>query len=100
NGTTNFISQAPGPNFNDRLAIITVADLMTVVHKRVVSEISAALTSYFNAHSFLPTAALSTDRNCVSGFPTSCPSSSGNFTGYIPRNPTPSPGWSGSSIIL
>ncbi len=99
-GGPGFISQAESANFNDRLAIITVADLMTVVQKRVASEISAALNSYFIAYNLIPTA--STDPNCVGGFATSCQSSSSPsiYTGYIPRNPTiPYPGWSGGSIL-
>jgi len=100
-GGPGYISQAASANFNDRLAIITVADLMTVVQKRVASEISAALNSYFIAHSLLPTAALSTDPTCGngSGYANQC-QSSGGLSGLIPRNPTPDPGWSGASSIL
>lgn len=79
-GGPAFTSQAASSNFNDRLAYIAVSDLMAVVERRVANEVTAALNSYFQATSLLPTPA---DINCVTG---------GNSTLCVPSGSTAAPG--------
>jgi len=84
-GGPAFVAQAAAGNFNDRLAVITVADLMPVVERRVAYEVMSALNTYFQANGALPTPA---DINCDSGNnPTACvPSGSTASPGRLPSN--------------
>ncbi len=95
-GGAVFVAQAADDTFNDRLAHITVADLMAIVEKRVANEITVALNRYFLANSVLPNAALVTDLTCQpAGDPTLCLPSASTAPGILPRNLSPGTGWPG-----
>ena len=95
-GGTAFVSQSANSAINDRLAVITVADLMAVVEKRVAFEITKALNKYFAANSVLPTAASSHDATCQhTGDPALCLPAGSTAGGILPRNLGPGTGWPG-----
>jgi hypothetical protein len=95
-GGPAFVSQNANGAFNDRLAVITVADLMTVVEKRVAFEITTVLNKYFLAHSVLPTAASVNDATCKhTGDPAMCLPAGSTARGILPRNLGPGTGWPG-----
>jgi hypothetical protein len=98
-GGAAFVAQTADGNFNDRLATITVADLMAVVEKRVANEITAALNRYFLANSVLPKPALATDWACQpDGDLTLCLPSASSAPGILPRNLSPGGGWPGAAF--
>jgi hypothetical protein len=86
-GGTAFVTQLSSTTFNDQLLAITVPELMRVVRRRVASEITAALNTYFQANAQLPTPAAIADAGCQAGQPaTSCtPSGSTAAAGRLPR---------------
>lgn len=95
-GGSAFVAQTASSAFNDRLAVITVADLMAVVEKRVAYEISAALNKYFLANSVLPTPARASDATCLpAGNASLCLPSGSTATGILPRNLGAGTGWPG-----
>jgi type II secretory pathway pseudopilin PulG len=95
-GGVAFLAQPVNDHFNDRLATITVADLIAPVEKRVANEITAALNRYFLAHSVLPHPAQETDFACQpNGDQTLCLPSPSTVSGMLPRNLTPGAGWPG-----
>ncbi len=95
-GGSAFVAHAADGNFNDRLIIITVADLMAIVEKRVANEITALLNRYFLAHSVLPNPALADDFACRPyGDPDLCLPSGSTAPGLLPRNLSPGAGWPG-----
>jgi hypothetical protein len=95
-GGAVFLAQTAGDMFNDRLATITVADLMAVVEKRVANEITAALNQYFLANSVLPKPASPADFSCQpNGDQTLCMPSASLSPGLLPRNLSPGAGWPG-----
>jgi hypothetical protein len=95
-GGAVFVAQAADGTFNDRLAHITVADLMVIVKKRVANEITAALNRYFLANSVLPNPALATDWSCQpDGDLNLCLPSAPTAPGLLPRNLSPGTGWPG-----
>jgi hypothetical protein len=95
-GGASFLAQTADDNFNDRLATITVADLMMIVEKRVANEITAALNQYFLANARLPKPALQTDFNCQpNGDQTLCTPSVAVASGLLPRNVSQGAGWPG-----
>ena len=95
-GGPAFTAQAANAAFNDRLAVITVGDLMAVVEKRVAYELSAVLNKYFLAHSVLPTPAAASDFSCLpSGDAAMCLPSGSVATGILPRNLGAGTGWPG-----
>ena len=95
-GGSGFINQAASATFNDRLAVITVADLMAVVEKRVAFELTALINKYFLANSVLPTPASALDATCLrGGNPSLCLPSGSAATGLLPRNLGPGAGWPG-----
>ncbi len=97
-GGPAFINQAASASFNDKLATITVAELMAIVEKRVASEITIGLNHYFVANSVLPNAALPADFACQPhGDPNLCLPSSTSI-GLLPRNLTPGAGWPGTAF--
>ncbi len=95
-GGPAFSSQAADANFNDQLLVITVADLMAGIEKRVTNELNTLLNRYFIAHSVFPRPADSTDVSCLpEGDPNMCIPSTTIWSGLLPRNLTPGSGWSG-----
>ena len=91
-----FVAQAVDANFNDRLATITVADLMAVVEKRVALELTKTLNNYYLVNSVLPTPALATDVACLPGGNAAlCLPSGVIASGLLPRNVSPGAGWPG-----
>jgi hypothetical protein len=87
--TIVFQSQAPGSAFNDRLMVLSAADLSSIVQKRVGKEIASALDAYYAdaaSSSKLPYAADPTA--CLSG-PSTCVSVPSLLSGRIPALPTP-----------
>ena len=95
-GGSAFVALAASSAFNDRLAVITVADLMAVVEKRVAYEISAVLNKYFLANSVLPTPASASDATCLpAGDASLCLPSGSTATGILPRNLGAGTGWPG-----
>ena len=95
-GGSVFASGDAGGTFNDRLAVITVADLMTVVEKRVANELTAVLNKYFLANSLLPTPASAPDATCrPAGDAALCLPSGSTATGILPRNLGTGTGWPG-----
>jgi hypothetical protein len=95
-GGSVYLTQTADDTFNDRLATITVADLMATVEKRIANEITVALNQYFLANSLLPKPALPADFNCQpNGDQTLCLPFSAGAPGWIPRNLSPGAGWPG-----
>lgn len=95
-GGPKFVSLAATGTFNDRLAVITVADLMAVVEKRIANEITVLLNKFFLATPVLPTPASLSDATCLpTGEPSLCLPSGSTATGLLPRNLLPGKGWPG-----
>ena len=95
-GNGVFVTQVADNTFNDRIATITVADLMATVEKRVANEVTAALNQYFLTNSVLPKPASATDFNCQpNGDQTLCVPMATGMPGLIPRNLSPGTGWPG-----
>jgi hypothetical protein len=97
-GLSAFISAPADANFNDRLVIITTADLLSFVERRVANEITVRLNQYFAATSMLPNAAPVSDFACQPhGDPALClPANSA--PGFLPRNLSPGAGWPGTTF--
>jgi hypothetical protein len=106
NGPPNYVSGTASDTFNDKLITLSSVDLFSVVEKRVVKEVEAALRFYYTLNSnYLPAAASFTQSTCLGSdlkdpfpFPGECSSDSFVYEGRIPANPTP--GWTGVSSIL
>ena len=95
-GGSAYLTQTADDTFNDRLATITVTDLMVAVEKRVVNEITAALNQYFLGNSLLPKPAATADFNCqANGDQTLCLPVTSGAPGLLPRNLSPGAGWPG-----
>jgi hypothetical protein len=95
-GGSAFVSQSANSAFNDRLIVVTVADLMAVVEKRVAFEITTALNKYFLANSVLPAAASAHDATCQrTGDRNLCLPAGSTASGILPRNLGPGTGWPG-----
>jgi hypothetical protein len=98
-GHGNFIAQPADAAFNDRLATITVADVISFVEKRVAHELTAGLNRHFLANSVLPNAALVTDFSCQPhGDPNLCLPSGTTLAGFLPRNLSAGAGWLGTTF--
>lgn len=98
-GLTSFVAQPAGANFNDRLVTITVADVISIVEKRVANDITLRLNQYFAGASVLPNPAMFSDFSCQpNGDPDLCLPAATPAPGFIPRNITPGGRWPGTSF--
>jgi hypothetical protein len=98
-GGTAFSMQPRDATFNDRVATITVADIISAVERRVANEIALGLNRYFLGTSVLPNPALVSDFSCQPhGDPALCLPSATAVPGFLPRNITPGGGWPGATF--
>jgi hypothetical protein len=84
-GITTFVQAPAGPNFNDRLAAITVGEMIERAERRVLGEVSLALQDYFQQNQYVPPPGLFSNVQCVDwGVTNGCASVPGLGAGRVP----------------
>ena len=99
-----YYAAPPGDDYNDRMMVITSADIFSVVQKRVANEVQIALNAYFATNGMFPFAASAINSDCMaSGHATGCASVQNLTAGLIPGKPNSVagfPDYSGTATLL